>query len=155
MLDAQRYQVPRVPLPKPPPDMPFVLTTLKERWPEDDRFRQQLRVNPFTFDRIVDRIKDDLVFHNDSNFEQTAVEDQVAVAFYRMGRSGNGASIRDTSAWSGHGDGTVVLFTERVMTALLRQDLINEVLAMPTDEERENAAEWVESVSCVHRWSCE
>jgi hypothetical protein len=45
--------------------MPHVLEVLKVECP--DQFREILWVNPATFDKIVDNIKDDPVFFNNSN----------------------------------------------------------------------------------------
>ncbi|TFY79482.1 hypothetical protein EWM64_g4525 [Hericium alpestre] len=128
---AHRYQVPQEPLPRPPADLPHVLNVLKTSHPY--RFRQQLRVTPYTFDRLVDKMP---------------VEWQVAIVLYRFGRYGNGASLLDVAAWAGIGEGTVVDVTRRVITALLRQELVNEAVRFPTDGEKESAREWVEKHSC-------
>jgi hypothetical protein len=60
-------------------------------------FRQYLRISPFCFDALVARITDDPVFSNNSNNSQLPVETQLAVALYRFGHYGNGASILEVA----------------------------------------------------------
>jgi hypothetical protein len=128
--------------------LPFVLNTLKSRWPSDNRFREQLRITPYTFDALVLRIQNDPVFLNNSHCEQIPVPQQLALTLYRLGHDGNGANMRQVSAWSGFGHGTISLVTNRVIEALLRQDLIAESVRWPTDDEKEEASAWVEEHSC-------
>ena len=62
---SQRYEEPHdIPVPHPLPQMPYVLEVLKLEQP--NHFREILRVNPTTFDKIVNKIKDDPVFFNQS-----------------------------------------------------------------------------------------
>jgi hypothetical protein len=49
---SKRYQVPRTPRNKPPPQLPHVLHIQKHN--QSDRFRENLRVSPVTFDRLVE-----------------------------------------------------------------------------------------------------
>ncbi|KAG1798341.1 hypothetical protein EV424DRAFT_1352572 [Suillus variegatus] len=88
---AHRYDAARnKPIPKAPSQLPHILEVLKVERP--DKFREILRVNPDTFDKIVEKIKDDTVFFNNSNNPQQPVEEQLAITLYRFGHNGNAAS---------------------------------------------------------------
>ncbi|PIL29413.1 hypothetical protein GSI_09465 [Ganoderma sinense ZZ0214-1] len=76
------------------------------------------------------------------------VETQVAIALWRFGRYGNGASLQQVANWAGCGKGMVDLVTRRVMTAVLHLSFLDEYIRLPTKEEKEKAKEWVESHSC-------
>lgn len=144
---AHRYQASRKErVPPGPAFLPHVLHTLKIARP--DHFRDILRVNPTTFDKIVDKIKDDPVFFNNSNNAQLPVEEQLAITLYRFGHDGNGASQAELARWAGGGKGAVSLHTKRVMTAILRPGFMNDAVRMPTPDEKEEAKEWVEAHSC-------
>lgn len=142
-----RYDAPRnVPIPKPPAQMPHCIQVLKNDRP--DLFREFLRVNPTTFDRLVERIEDDPVFSNNSNNPQQPVEEQLAIVLYRFGHNGNAASLTKVGFWAGVAHGSVPLITNRVMTALLRRPFMEEAVRLPTPEEKEVAKDWVEAHSC-------
>jgi hypothetical protein len=97
--------------------MPHVLKVLKVE--RSDQFQEILRVNPATFDKIVDNIKDDPVFFNNSNNPQIPVEQQLTITLYRFGHDGNAASQAAVGHWAGGGKGSPSLHTKRVMTAVL------------------------------------
>ncbi|KAF5346002.1 hypothetical protein D9758_013848 [Tetrapyrgos nigripes] len=143
---AHRYTIPRKIHVKAPPQLPFILTHSKLHQLKD--FRQCLRVSPYTFDRLVERIQNDTIFTNHSSNGQMPVADQLAIALYRFGHYGNAAGLDAVRRWAGVGKGTVVLVTKRVLAALLRSDMLAENLCMPTEEEREEAKAWVERRSC-------
>lgn len=63
-------------------------------WPEN-MFKQKLRMNPSAFHSIVGMISQHFVFSNNSHNDQVSIQLQFAVARYRFGRSGNGASPAD------------------------------------------------------------
>lgn len=141
-----RYETARNTLPRAPGFLPHVLHAYKSTRP--DKFREQLRVNPSTFDRLVARLEADPVFANNSDNAQMPVEEQVAIALYRFGHYGNAASLQEVANWAGCGKGTVDLVTRRVMTAILRPDFLDEYVRHPTPAEKEKAKDWVESHSC-------
>jgi hypothetical protein len=143
---AHRYEVPRDGLPRGPSFMLHVLITLKNSRP--DKFREELRVSPHTFDAIVTAIEDDPIFSNNSNNQQMAVEEQVAITLYRFGHDGNAASLQGTANWAGTGKGTIQLAMRRVMTAVLRPAFMTEAVRFPTAEEKERAKQWVQQHSC-------
>ena len=143
---ANRYEVPRDELPRGPSTMRHVLMTLKSARP--DKFREELRVTPLTFDAIVAAIAPDPVFQNNSNNAQTPVEEQLAITLYRFGHDGNAASLQSIANWAGCGKGTVSLITRRVMVAILRVEFMDEAVRFPTAEEKEAAKKWVHKHSC-------
>jgi hypothetical protein len=57
----------------------------------------QFRVDHNGFHRILEYIKDDPVFRNNSRSPQTAVEYQLMVALSRFGHNGNGISIHSVA----------------------------------------------------------
>lgn len=144
---AKRYQVPRNTLPRGPAYMPHVLYVLKNERP--DHFRQQLRVWPHTFDRIVEMLQDDPVFSNDSNNPQMPVAEQIAITLYRFGTSGNGVCLQNVANWAGVGKGTVSLVTHRVISAAVKPAFMNTAVRFPTEEEKKKAKLWVGNHSCA------
>ena len=96
--------------------MPHVLEVLKVERP--DHFWEILRVSPTTFDKIVRKIQDHLIFYNDSNNPQIPVEQQLVITLYRFGHDGNAASQAAVAHWAGGGKGSPSLHTKQVMTAI-------------------------------------
>src|ERR1700722_8674688 len=99
-------------------------------------FRQELRVSPATFDRLVAKIVLDPVFTNNSQNAQIPVEEQLAIVLFRFGHDGNAASLQKVANWAGVGKGTILLVTRRVMTSILRREFMSEAVQMPTDAEK-------------------
>ncbi|KAJ7219519.1 hypothetical protein GGX14DRAFT_560601 [Mycena pura] len=130
-----RYEAPRTALPRGPSYLHYVLTTFKSGRP--DHFRQALRIGPETFDALLITIQQDSVFANNSNNAQLPVDQQLAVALYRFGHDGNGASLQSVANWAGLGKGTIHLITRRVLTAILRPDFVRSAVRLPTEEEKE------------------
>ncbi|KAF9237946.1 hypothetical protein BU15DRAFT_75557 [Melanogaster broomeanus] len=62
------------------------------------RFVNMLRVSPEVFQAILGLIDDHPVFYNQSDNPQEAIEVQLGVTLYRMGRYGNGASLEDIAS---------------------------------------------------------
>jgi hypothetical protein len=142
-----RYEQPcDIPISHPPPQMPHILHVTKLERP--DQFREVLRVSPTTFDKIVDKIKDDPVFFNNSNNPQIPVEEQLAITLYRFGHNGNASSQAEVGRWAGAGKGSPSLHTKRVMTAILRRSFMDEAVRFPTPVEKEKGKAWVEAHSC-------
>lgn len=111
-------------------------------------FRRELRVNPATFEALVQQLESDSIFINKSSNDQIPVSHQLAITLYRFGHFGNSAGLHKAAQWSGYGKGTVVLATRRVMTAVLRPQFLKMAVHLPTDQEKEEAKEWVERKSC-------
>jgi hypothetical protein len=151
---SMRYEEPRdKPVPRPPAQMPHTLDVLKVERP--DLFREILRVTPYTFDKLHEKIENDPIFFNNSNNPQIPVEEQLAITLYRFGHDGNAASQASVGRWAGAGKGSPALHTKRVMTALLRHSFMSEAVRLPTPEEKSKAKDWVEAHSCRawrHGW---
>jgi hypothetical protein len=144
-LYQHRYNMPRNQLPHPPGQLQHLLHTMKHARP--DHFRRDMRVNPRTFDKLVVELSDDPVFANQSHNRQMPVEEQVAIVLYRFGKSGNGAGLHSVANWAGVGKGTIVKVTYRVLIAMLRRKFLEATIRLPTDEEKEEAKEYVEKRS--------
>jgi hypothetical protein len=69
------------------------------------------------FFNLVDEIKNDSVFHNESNTLQTFPAIQLGVSLYRLGHSHQ--AIGEIACLFGIGEGTVQLFFTRITIALL------------------------------------
>lgn len=143
---AHRYEMSRDTFPRGPAFLRHVLGPMKNTRP--DLFRQELRVSPLTFDKLVAKISGDPVFANNSDNGQMPVEDQVAIVLFRFGHSGNAAGLQKVANWAGVGKGTILLVTRRVMTAILRPEFMGSAVRMPTAVEKEKAKAWVEAHSC-------
>jgi hypothetical protein len=116
-------------------------------WCKDNReddFRRYVRVKPATFDTLVDYLKDNPEFHNNSNNPQTDIRIQLAVVLYRLGHYGNSASVADIADWAGVSEGSVVMFTRWVLLALL--DLHDTAFPKLSPEMIEKSKEWARRV---------
>ena len=111
------------------------------------RFRQNLRVAPRTFDSLLNKIENHPVFSNNSYTSQIPVCEQLAITLFRLGHDGNAASVAAVAQWAGVSSGAVVKCTRRVMVSFLA--LHDAVIHWPTEEQKEGAKAWVESVSCA------
>ncbi|KAJ9093559.1 hypothetical protein QFC21_006400, partial [Naganishia friedmannii] len=58
---------------------------------DDRHFRMEARMSKVCFWRLVDHIKDNPVFSNQSHREQDPVQHQLLVTLFRLGKYGNGA----------------------------------------------------------------
>ncbi|KAF8224448.1 hypothetical protein L208DRAFT_1511540 [Tricholoma matsutake] len=133
-------------IPWGPARMHHVLFTLKSACP--DQFHKEICVTPLTFDVLVTRLQNDIIFGNNSSHPQMSVEEQLAITLFRFSHDGNAASIQSVANWAGVGKGTVLLVMHRVMTAILWHEFMNKAVHFPDAEEKEAAKRW------VHRHSC-
>jgi hypothetical protein len=125
---------------------------LLQIWRKDntDQYRCKVCVDTSTFNGLVEKICRHPVFSNNSNVPQKPVSTQLAIFLYRAGHYGNAASPEAIGHWAGVSPGTVVNCTNRVMLALLL--LHDEVVHLPTLEEKESAKAWVAAQVCPE-WS--
>ncbi|XP_039962159.1 uncharacterized protein LOC120775856 [Bactrocera tryoni] len=87
---------------------------------DSGRMRQMLRIEFFEFNYILSLIKQDPVFQNKNFVPQLPIDLQLKITLFRLGSSGESASIRKIATLFGIGDGgTVTKVTERVITALI------------------------------------
>ena len=101
-----------------------------------------LRVSPLVFNVILELIKDNPVFANNSNVPQTPVDVQLAVTLYRLGHYGNAASLEDVARLAGVSSGSVEAFTYRCFDVI--QALHNMFVQPLTPEEKEREKEWMD-----------
>ncbi|XP_049311304.1 uncharacterized protein LOC125778329 [Bactrocera dorsalis] len=102
---------------------------------DSGRMRQMLRIEFFEFNYILSLIKQDPVFQNKNFVSQLPIDLQLKITLFRLGSSGESASIRKIATLFGIGDGgTVTKVTERVITALI--NLKSTFLCWPSREER-------------------
>lgn len=112
------------------------------------RFQQMLRVEPETFQVLLELIQDHSVFSQQSNNTQAPVETQLAVTLFCMGRFGNGASIKDIACQAGCSEGSVINYTLQCFTAIA--DLHDLFIRKLTPEEKEKEKEWVDEQVGFH-----
>jgi hypothetical protein len=111
-----------------------------------DLFRKKLRVAPHIFDRLVELIENNSVFHNNSNIPQLPTFQQLAMFLVRVGHYGNSSSPEYVAQWAGVSVGTVINTTYRCLVAFLA--LHDDAVMMPPEEENEGAKDFVESATC-------
>lgn len=152
-LDKLRHQIvtSRV-LQQNPPIIKCSQLDLLDHWREGniDQYKTKVRVDPSTFDHILEKICDHSIFHKGSNIPQMPVKHQLAIFLYRAGHYGNAATPQEIGHWAGVSPGTVVNCTNRVMVALTA--LHKEAIHLPTAEEKQSAKQWVSQQVCPE-WS--
>ncbi|PVU91336.1 hypothetical protein BB561_004447 [Smittium simulii] len=84
----------------------------------DPNFYGKMRIQKSTFLFVENLIQKDPVFLNDSKNSQIDVRFQLFIALYRLGCSSKKTSISMIANEAGIANGTVSLYTERVLTAL-------------------------------------
>lgn len=107
------------------------------RLPAQD-FKQVLRMNKETFNYVLSLIQNHTVFQNNSNRKQACVELQLTVTLERLGTNGNGASVGRIARGQGIGNGTVTLYSSRVIKAL--NSLTDQFIKWPGAIERRKIA---------------
>ena len=145
-LYSQRYLVDRGKILKDQTQLYLLLNHYKLERPEI--FRSYLRIDPKCFNDLVTVIQDDPIFHNNSNYAQMPVAEQLAIALYRFGHYGNASSTLKVALWAGVGFGTVPLVTNRVLAALCSERFRKSALRWPSDTARMAAKAWVAEASC-------
>jgi len=113
-------------------------------------FCQNLHISPCTFDILLQFIEDHPTFHNNSNNGQWPIPYQLAIALYQFGHFGSAASVEAVTQWAGYSVGEVVKVTCQIMIAFL--PLHDQAIHWPNMEEKQEASDWVESVSCQSWW---
>jgi hypothetical protein len=88
---------------------------------DDKRFKQMIRVSRAQFTLILGQIENHAVFHGKNSCHQFPVSTQLALVLFRLGSSGEGASISKVSALLGIGDGgSMEKITKRVFKVCLK-----------------------------------
>ncbi|KAE8223479.1 hypothetical protein CF319_g3491 [Tilletia indica] len=105
-------------------------------------YRHLVRMEPDAFESIVRLISTHDVFAvSDPRRPGASPAEQAAVAFYWLGRSGNGGGVVDVAFVCGCAEGSVVKYFASVCKALY--DLRDQVLCWAGEEEKEDAKAWV------------
>lgn len=99
-----------------------------------NEFRQAFRMNKDTFLFILNTIQNHQVFQNNSYNKQQPVWIQLLVALERFGFDGNSCSVGKVARSLGIGNGTVVLYTTRVIEAIL--SIHDEMIKWPSRNEK-------------------
>ncbi|KAI7816218.1 hypothetical protein BC939DRAFT_508503 [Gamsiella multidivaricata] len=109
-------------------------TTTFTTLPEND-FRALFRTSRQGFAKILKQIQDRPVFKNKPNYPQTDPAHQLAVALACFGACGKEAMLATMGAKFGIAQGTMELYTNRLITALLEVE--GNWLRWPEEESRE------------------
>lgn len=110
------------------------------------KFCEYARVKPSTFDKILELIKDNSIFHNNSQNKQIPVKYQLAILLYRLGHYGNAASPSRIADWAGVSVGTVYNCTRRVSHAILA--LHDKAIHWPNTEQKRQAKAYAADNTC-------
>ncbi|KZT66679.1 hypothetical protein DAEQUDRAFT_674563 [Daedalea quercina L-15889] len=109
-----------------------------------------LRMPPYAFDDILNKIKDNAVFHNNSNNAQMDVDRQLAIWLYRAGRYGPGAVVDEIAETTGVSIGSVYNCSRRCIVALLC--LHDEAIQFDEQEHAEASKQRAEALSGTQVW---
>lgn len=102
---------------------------------DDNRFRQMMRCSKGEFHHLASLISTSAEFHHKNSGKQFSIDLQLAIVLYRLGASGESASIRKIATLFGIGDGgTIQNITVRVFRAFL--ELQKSFIFWPDKEER-------------------
>ena len=145
-LYSERYMAERTNIPKSQELMHLLLNDYKVNHPLI--FRNYLSIDPACFDALVEAIRDDEIFHNNSNNSQMPVEKQVIIALFCFGHYGNAASVTKVALQFGVGFGTVHLVTTRIIKACCSEKFRSSSIQWANEQMISEAKEWVESKSC-------
>jgi hypothetical protein len=120
----------------------LVLINFKDDNPK--QFCYNLCISPNTFDSLVKMIEDHPVFLNTLCNSQNPVRVQLAIRLFQFGHDRNTATIEAITQWAGISASTIVNCMCRVMVSFLT--LYNFVVHWTSEDEKEEAQSWVESV---------
>jgi hypothetical protein len=112
-IKKKRYLSKRIRLERPP-DITDYLFRL-----DYTRFKQEFRMLQESFHQLLSLIEGHPVFHNQSNVPQRPVRNQLAVTLRRMGTFGNGSSVGILAQFFRISEGSVILYSSRVVEAIL------------------------------------
>ncbi|POW07881.1 hypothetical protein PSTT_07961 [Puccinia striiformis] len=128
-VESKRYLRPRGRILKGPEDNHYYLEVLEEK-----RFKVHFRMSRESFFNLCNLVADNPIFHNNSTCPQRPVVEQMMVTLNRLGCHGNGVSVAMLACKYRMGEGSVELYTNRCIMAIL--GLKPQLLAWPNAEER-------------------
>lgn len=120
---------------------------LERRHQYPQLFRNSVRMDPHSFDSLVQRLEVAEVFQNRSNYSQMPVARQVYIALKRLGAYENSMALDEVADWAGVGYGTVDLVIRRVITAVFETILRSRHIRWPSGEEKIRAKDWIETMT--------
>lgn len=148
-VSGQRYAAERVKVLRRAERMIDLLLYWERR--NAQRFRGQARMKPAAFRDLVERLRYTTPFQGDGTLRSWDwVAEKVAVAFYRLGRSGNGAGARDVAQNCGCSEGSVVNWTRMTVDGL--NEISDEVVTFATEDERQSSSAWVQERTGCDAW---
>lgn len=112
-------------------------------------FRGLTRMKPRAFFHLANRLRLTKALGNGKHSEDW-VGQRLAVWLYRLGRSGNGSGVRDTSTQCQCSVGSVVNWTNMILAGL--EELEPEIMTFATEDERARASAWVQEKTGVEDW---
>ena len=98
---------------------------------DDKRFKKILRMTSESFKRLVQLISSHDIFKSNGNRKQAPVELQLAIFLHRIGSK---SDIFNICSKFGIGEGTVILYTKRIIKAIIAQK--NLYVQWPKGEKR-------------------
>lgn len=111
-MDKRTYSIPK---------NRFFADEMILRYPDED-FRQIVRMSKASFVNVLRLIEHHHAFQNNSRNKQRAGWVQLAIALERLGCFGNGASVGRFARQWGISDGSVVLYTQRIIRILVEME---------------------------------
>ncbi|KNE95569.1 hypothetical protein PSTG_11060 [Puccinia striiformis f. sp. tritici PST-78] len=128
-VHSQQYFGPRRRLALAPDNSDWLMNRLDDR-----AFKQEFRMSHSSFVKLVERISGDDVFQNNSNNPQRPVQEQLMISLKRFGCYGNGVAVGFLARFFRVGQGTIELYTNRCIMAILR--LKSGMLKWPNADKR-------------------
>ncbi|KNE90011.1 hypothetical protein PSTG_16529 [Puccinia striiformis f. sp. tritici PST-78] len=110
----------------------------------DRKFKQFFRMSRPSFLQLCKQVEDNPVFHNNSNHPQRPVIEQMMVTLHCLGTFGNGVSVGLVGHQFRISDGSVELYTNRCLMAILR--LQSPLVAWPSATHRSDILEGFKEV---------
>ena len=93
-----------------------------------------MRMDPQSFRYILNLIKDNRIFKNDSINQQASVSSQLKIALYKLAHDGSGSGFKPSSSQWAVSEGHIYNCTRRVVYALFQ--LRNRFIRWPSIEQR-------------------
>ena len=100
----------------------------------EDRWRTVTRMDPQSFEHILDLIRNSPIFYNRSTSSQAPIDQQLKLALYKLANDGSASGFRHSSNQWGVSEGHINNCTRRVVYALFQ--LRNSYIRWPTENER-------------------
>ncbi|KAE8223247.1 hypothetical protein CF319_g3691 [Tilletia indica] len=147
-MASTRYLVPRNPSWRPAERLVDRLDAYEEHG-ELQRYRSHVRMEPGAFRAVVAALNT-LPAFKQRRGNPASTEEKLSVALYRLGHDGQGASAEQIAALAGCSVGSVFNWTMAVVKGMVA--LEGYLVDWASEEEKEEAKEWVRLRSGVDEW---